>query len=266
MLFACLTGGPPFKGDVPTVIKGHLAVEPPSVAGLASLPAGIDDVVRKGMAKDPPDRYDSCAELISSARKALEADAERRPAVAQVQAAGGQGDSRQPPRPGPWNPESQPTRQQNPNSPPWGLESQPTEQQPHPPPPVPHQSGWQRQPAWGQQFPPQQPQQPQYGPPQGYHPSGYQGPPPGYPPPGYGAPQGFPLPQQAAKKRNLLWLWLLLGAVVVAGGVVAIVVLNSGGGTSPSPNSPDIPVGPGGGGTATSAHNPPPPTISIRPS
>ncbi|MTD58617.1 serine/threonine-protein kinase, partial [Amycolatopsis pithecellobii] len=41
VLYACLTGGPPFKGDVPAVIKGHLAVEPPSVSRVVPLPAAI---------------------------------------------------------------------------------------------------------------------------------------------------------------------------------------------------------------------------------
>ncbi|MEU0509129.1 serine/threonine-protein kinase [Amycolatopsis sp. NPDC006125] len=71
VLHACLTGQPPFSGDVPTVIKGHLAVEPPAVSGVVGLPAAVDEVVRKGMAKAPADRYDNCVELITAARKAL---------------------------------------------------------------------------------------------------------------------------------------------------------------------------------------------------
>ena len=71
VLYACLTGDPPFKGDVPAVIKGHLASEPPPVSRTASLPPAIDDVIRRGMAKNPADRYDNCVELISAARKAL---------------------------------------------------------------------------------------------------------------------------------------------------------------------------------------------------
>src|SRR5690606_38295749 len=35
MLFACLTGEPPFKGDVQTVIKGHLNTPPPRVTAHA---------------------------------------------------------------------------------------------------------------------------------------------------------------------------------------------------------------------------------------
>ncbi|MFF0143903.1 serine/threonine-protein kinase [Amycolatopsis sulphurea] len=71
VLFACLTGNPPFRGDVPTVIKGHLAGEPPSVSLAVALPSALDEVVRKGMAKAPADRYPSCVAMIEAARVAL---------------------------------------------------------------------------------------------------------------------------------------------------------------------------------------------------
>ncbi len=71
VLFACLTGNPPFRGDVPTVIKGHLGGEPPSVASVVALPAAVDDVIRKGMAKNPNDRYPNCVAMIAAARVAL---------------------------------------------------------------------------------------------------------------------------------------------------------------------------------------------------
>ncbi|HEY3707785.1 MAG TPA: protein kinase [Amycolatopsis sp.] len=71
VLFACLTGSPPFKGDVPTVIKGHLNGEPPSVSRVVALPAAVDDVVRKGMAKSPADRYPNCVAMVAAARTAL---------------------------------------------------------------------------------------------------------------------------------------------------------------------------------------------------
>lgn len=71
VLFACLTGRPPFAGKVPDVIAGHLGPEPPAVTKLALLPAQIDDVVRRGMAKEPAKRYTSCRELLTAARAAL---------------------------------------------------------------------------------------------------------------------------------------------------------------------------------------------------
>jgi serine/threonine protein kinase len=71
VLFACLTGRPPFQGEVPTVIAGHLTREPPPVTGLVLLPASIDTVVRKGMAKEPAGRYPDCRSLVAAARSAL---------------------------------------------------------------------------------------------------------------------------------------------------------------------------------------------------
>jgi serine/threonine protein kinase len=71
MLFACLSGRPPFQGGVQDVIQGHLAAEIPALSSLVSVPPGIDDVLRKGTAKDPNQRFGSCQELIAAARAAL---------------------------------------------------------------------------------------------------------------------------------------------------------------------------------------------------
>jgi len=73
VLFACLTGRPPFPGGVPEVIVGHLGAEPPAVTPLVLLPPGIDDVVRRGLSKDPAGRYGDCRALLSAARAALTA-------------------------------------------------------------------------------------------------------------------------------------------------------------------------------------------------
>jgi serine/threonine protein kinase len=71
MLFACLTGRPPFHGQVQDVIQGHLGAEPPPATSLVVLPGGIDEVLRKGMAKKADQRFDNCKELIGAARVAL---------------------------------------------------------------------------------------------------------------------------------------------------------------------------------------------------
>jgi serine/threonine-protein kinase len=71
VLFACLTGRPPFQGQVPEVIAGHLSREVPSVTGLVTLPGSIDKVIRTGMAKEPDGRYPDCRALIAAARSAL---------------------------------------------------------------------------------------------------------------------------------------------------------------------------------------------------
>ncbi|WP_084036867.1 serine/threonine-protein kinase [Haloechinothrix halophila] len=72
VLYACLTGRPPYPGDVQSVIKGHLNLAPPSAARIvSSLPQAIDAVLAKGMAKDPGRRYDSCVALLTAATEAL---------------------------------------------------------------------------------------------------------------------------------------------------------------------------------------------------
>jgi len=71
VLYACLTGRPPYRGTVPEVIQGHLGAEIPSVTSLMVLPQGVDEVVRRGMAKEPAKRYDTCRELVAAARSAL---------------------------------------------------------------------------------------------------------------------------------------------------------------------------------------------------
>ncbi|HEX4226182.1 MAG TPA: serine/threonine-protein kinase [Pseudonocardiaceae bacterium] len=71
VLFACLSGRPPFTGSVPEVISGHLNSEVPSLSAITNLPPAIDEVVRRGMAKDPSRRYADCRQLIAAARTAL---------------------------------------------------------------------------------------------------------------------------------------------------------------------------------------------------
>jgi serine/threonine protein kinase len=71
MVYACLSGRPPFQGGVQDVIQGHLAQEIPPLTSLVVLPPAIDDVLRKGTAKDPNQRFANCQELIGAARAAL---------------------------------------------------------------------------------------------------------------------------------------------------------------------------------------------------
>jgi len=82
VLFACLTGRPPFQGTVPGVIQGHLNKDAPSLTAQApNLPPAIDEVIRRGMAKTPAQRYASCRELIAAAKQALSQPVRRPPAV-----------------------------------------------------------------------------------------------------------------------------------------------------------------------------------------
>lgn len=71
VLFACLAGRPPFQGQVPEVIQGHLNREAPRLTEFVGLPPSIDEVIRRGMAKNSKARYADCRELIAAARQAL---------------------------------------------------------------------------------------------------------------------------------------------------------------------------------------------------
>ncbi|WP_206785293.1 serine/threonine-protein kinase [Amycolatopsis sp. MtRt-6] len=286
VLYACLTGSPPFKGDVPTVIKGHLNGEPPAISRAVALPPAIDEVIRRGMAKNPADRYPSCVEMVAAARRALGplATSDTPPGPPGSHSGG----IPAPHRPG--------QVQQGPhqNSAPQGEGA-----------PV-HPYGGQQQPGFGQGPGPQGP--PPQGPPPGY---GYpqqgapQGPPPGMPqgmppqgpPPGYGypqqqqqgmPPQGYgqdpmrlrpPMPaggagafHQPKGGGGKKWIFIVLGLVVVAGLVVGAIFLfggdDKGGGGGTQTTAPNIPVGPDGGSPTnapSSSLNAPPTSISIKP-
>ena len=65
LLCECLTGRPPFDRASDTqVLFAHLEDAPPSVPG-------IEDVLRKALAKSPDDRYQAGRELVDAARAAL---------------------------------------------------------------------------------------------------------------------------------------------------------------------------------------------------
>ncbi|MFO0822308.1 MAG: protein kinase [Gemmataceae bacterium] len=68
ILFELLTGRLPFTGNsVADVISQVLMVPPPSAMSLnANIPAGLDVVCRKAMAKAPDDRYSSAHELAAT--------------------------------------------------------------------------------------------------------------------------------------------------------------------------------------------------------
>ncbi|MGV0807750.1 serine/threonine-protein kinase [Mycolicibacterium setense] len=72
VLFECVTGSPPFAGDTPSVINGHLSSPVPAASRRRpGIPPALDSVIAKGMAKDPRDRYPSAGALAAGARDVL---------------------------------------------------------------------------------------------------------------------------------------------------------------------------------------------------
>ncbi|MFD3506193.1 serine/threonine-protein kinase [Nocardia sp. NPDC058666] len=68
-LFTLLAGESPFPADNPgAVVAAHLTKPVPRVsATIGNLPPGIDEVIARAMAKDPAERFDSCAEFAHAA-------------------------------------------------------------------------------------------------------------------------------------------------------------------------------------------------------
>ncbi|MFB7875435.1 protein kinase [Nocardia sp. NPDC056064] len=72
-LHELLTGQTPYPLDTQAAVMGaHLRADPPSPHALRpDLPAALDAVIAKALAKDPDDRYVSCAELVEATRRSL---------------------------------------------------------------------------------------------------------------------------------------------------------------------------------------------------
>jgi serine/threonine protein kinase len=73
VLYECLTGRQPFGGEsLEQQIGGHLTVPPPRASERqADVPAQLDAVIVRGMAKNPDDRYATTRELALAATSAL---------------------------------------------------------------------------------------------------------------------------------------------------------------------------------------------------
>jgi serine/threonine-protein kinase len=73
VLFECLAGRVPFdKPSEAAVLRAHIAEPPPMLSSVRpGLPAELDDVLARGLAKDPADRPATATELVEEVARAL---------------------------------------------------------------------------------------------------------------------------------------------------------------------------------------------------
>ncbi|MFF3225367.1 protein kinase [Nocardia suismassiliense] len=73
VLHECLTGASPFPAaSMNVLIRSHLSETPPRPSSQqAGIPAGLDAVISRGMAKDPADRWPTASAMALAARAAL---------------------------------------------------------------------------------------------------------------------------------------------------------------------------------------------------
>ena len=76
--FHLLAGHPPFDGpSITALLSAHLTKAPPRINEVAPhLPAALDSVFARALAKNPNDRYSTCADLVGALRNALSGIAE----------------------------------------------------------------------------------------------------------------------------------------------------------------------------------------------
>jgi WD40 repeat protein/tRNA A-37 threonylcarbamoyl transferase component Bud32 len=94
VLYECLVGEPPFRRDSDlAVIFAHLETEPPAPsARRPELPAALDAVIVRALAKEPEQRYAICRELARAALAVAVEEASRRLVDVASRAAAGRSD------------------------------------------------------------------------------------------------------------------------------------------------------------------------------
>ncbi|MDM4140804.1 MULTISPECIES: serine/threonine-protein kinase PknD [Mycobacterium] len=81
VLSECLTGSPPYRADtVERLVAAHLTktAPPPSQLRPGAFPPALDQVIAKGMAKRPEDRYRTAGEFAAAAHDALTTSEQRK--------------------------------------------------------------------------------------------------------------------------------------------------------------------------------------------